>query len=121
MARIEIKPCNARTTVLVDGRPIENLVAYSIHQEVGMEIPVIELEFFGHKNDYMFENADIRCKMHPKTLPEAAVILRNELLQHGDWYDALISSIVGYLKEVPDKIVLYDVAEGLAKQLIGED
>lgn len=60
-------------------------------------------------------------KSSPGSLQEAAGIVRSELLHHSAWYDALVSSIAGYLKEVSDGTGLYDIAEGLAKRLIGDN
>lgn len=60
-------------------------------------------------------------QVHHEFLQEAAEIVRNEFLQHGDWYNALVKSIVGYLLEKQGNARICDIAEGLAKRLIGED
>lgn len=69
------------------------------------------------------ENAEKKVEenqVHPEFLQEAAEIVRNEFLQHGDWYNALVQSITGYLIETQGNARICDIAEGLAKRLIGD-
>lgn len=120
MARVEIKPHGGTTAVFIDGMEQENVTGYSVKPQVGMEHPLVVLEY-GHKNDYLFKEADIQCKMHSESLQEAAEIVRNEFLQHGDWYNALVKSIMGYLMETQGNARICDIAEGLAKRLIGDE
>lgn len=54
-------------------------------------------------------------------LQAEAGIVRNEFLQHGDWYNALVKSITGYLIETQGNARICDIAEGLAKRLIGDE
>lgn len=120
MARVEIKPHAGMTAVFIDGVEQKDVTGYSVKQQIGMELPLVILEY-GHKNEYLFEEAGIQCKMHPESLQEAAEIVRNEFLQHGDWYNALVTAIMGYLMETQDNARICDIAEGLAKRLIGDE
>lgn len=120
MARVEINPHGGMTAVFIDGVEQKYVTGYFVKQQVGMELPLVILEY-GHENEYLFENADIQCKMHPKSLQEAARIVRNEFLQHGDWYNALVKSITEYLIETQGNARICDIAEGLAKRLIGDE
>ena len=53
----------------------------------------------------------------------AAEIVRKELMERGEWYDALVTSIVGYMVEYYDGVAdpddLGDLASGLANRLVG--
>lgn len=51
----------------------------------------------------------------------AAKVVRNEFLKQGDWYNALVKSITGYLIETQGNAKICDIAEGLAKRLIGDE
>jgi len=49
---------------------------------------------------------------------EAADVVRNEFLQKGDWYNALVACIYGYLQEI-DGLVPYDqMALELANRIV---
>lgn len=120
MARVEIKPYGSTTAVFIDGVEQKDVTGYSVKQQVGMELPLVVLEY-GHKNEYLFEKADIQCKMHPESLQEAARIVRNKFLQDGDWYNAMVQSITNYLIETQGNARICDIAEGLAKRLIGDE
>lgn len=50
---------------------------------------------------------------------EAADVVRNEFLQKGDWYNALVASIYGYLQETDGSIPYDHMAEELAGRIIG--
>ena len=52
-------------------------------------------------------------------LQAAAETVRSELMQRGDWYNALVSSIYGYLREVDGSIPYDQMAEGLADRVAG--
>lgn len=59
-----------------------------------------------------------------KEIPEdilgvAAIIVRAEFQQKGDWYNAMVESIAQYLRTIPANKGLYNVAEGLADRIIG--
>ena len=52
-------------------------------------------------------------------LQVAAEVVRAELMQKGDWYNALISSIYGYLREVDGSIPYDQMADRLADRIAG--
>lgn len=53
------------------------------------------------------------------SLQEAADVVRNEFLQKGDWYNALVASIYGYLQETDGSIPYDQMAEELAVRIVG--
>lgn len=53
------------------------------------------------------------------SLQEAAEVVRNEFLQKGDWYNALVASIYGYLWEVDGSIPYDQMALELANRIVG--
>lgn len=52
-------------------------------------------------------------------LREAAEIVRSEIMQKGDWYNALVASIYGYLQETAGSIPYDQMAKELADRIIG--
>lgn len=53
------------------------------------------------------------------SLQEAAEVVRTELMQKGDWYNALVASILGYLQEIDGSVPYDKMAEELANRIIG--
>lgn len=52
-------------------------------------------------------------------LQESAEFVRNEFMQKGDWYKALVTSILGYLQETDGSIPYDQMATELANRIIG--
>jgi hypothetical protein len=52
-------------------------------------------------------------------LREAATIISNEFMQKGDWYNALVASIHGYLQETDGSIPYDQMALELANRIVG--
>ncbi len=53
------------------------------------------------------------------SLQEAAEVVRNEFMQKGDWYNALVASVFGYLQETDGSIPYDQMAVELANRIIG--
>lgn len=53
------------------------------------------------------------------SLQEAAEVVRNEFMQKGDWYNALVASVFGYLQETDGSIPYDQMAVELAGRIIG--
>ncbi|PPK77515.1 hypothetical protein BXY41_11654 [Lacrimispora xylanisolvens] len=54
-------------------------------------------------------------------LQEAAEVVRAEFLQKGDWYNALVASIYGYLQETDGSIPYDQMALELANRIVGKE
>lgn len=52
-------------------------------------------------------------------LQVAAETVRNELVEKGDWYDALVESIYGYLRSTDGSVPWHQMALELADQIVG--
>lgn len=50
---------------------------------------------------------------------EAAEVIRNKFMQKGDWYNALVASIYGYLCEFDGSVTYDQMAVELANRIIG--
>lgn len=59
--------------------------------------------------------------MEQITIQQAVTVVRDELLKHVDLYNGFRASISSTLKEIPEEIGLYDVAEKILDGLIGEE
>lgn len=121
MARVEVKTHGSTANIEVDGRQLEaDIQAYAIRHKAG-EMPIVELELLGYDGAFEIENANVSIKDYQKILQKSATIMRNEFLKHGDWYNALVKSITGYLMGTQGNARICDIAEGLAKRLIGDE
>lgn len=54
-----------------------------------------------------------------RKLQVAAETVRNELVEKGDWYDALVESIYGYLRSTDGSVPWHQMALELANQIVG--
>lgn len=68
-------------------------------------------QFVEWMNSENIENAD--------SLQDAAEVVRNEFMQKGDWYNALVASILGYLQETDGSIPYDQMAVELANRIVG--
>lgn len=51
----------------------------------------------------------------------SCIILRDELLKHGDLYDAFSTSIYSALNDIPEGTFIDEMPEIILKRIIGED
>lgn len=54
-----------------------------------------------------------------RQLRAAAEVVRTELMQKGDWYNALVVSIHGYFYEMDKAMAPWEAAKGLADRIAG--
>lgn len=54
-------------------------------------------------------------------LQEACRIIVHELQKHGEFYNAFISCVKSAIKEAPDEIWVYELAEKIVKRISGEE
>lgn len=52
-------------------------------------------------------------------LQAAAEVVRNEFMEKGDWYRALVNSIYGYLRDTDGSVPYDRMAEELADRIVG--
>lgn len=64
-------------------------------------------------------NNNAISKSNNAYLQESAEFVRNEFLQRGDWYKALVASILGYLQETDGSVPYDQMAAELADRIIG--
>lgn len=108
-----------KTKCYINGREIQRVKAVDFHVSVD-EIPTFIFEIAGlHEIEIP---ADVRFSFIPQTIEDAAIVLRNELLKHGDLYDGFHASIksalneLGYVKNSKNT----EMAEKILKRIIGE-
>ena len=83
------------------------------------EIPVVQFETMGMPEIDM--PGDVKFSFAPKTIQEAAIVLRNEFMSNLESRQALISSIMSALKEMPEEIEMQKVAELIANRIVGSE
>lgn len=64
-------------------------------------------------------NNNAISKSNNAYLQEAAEFVRNEFMQKGDLYNALVASIYGYLQETDGSISYDQMAVELANRIVG--
>ncbi|MCM1224311.1 MAG: hypothetical protein NC548_58650 [Lachnospiraceae bacterium] len=67
--------------------------------------------------------AELQLEISPKDLQTSCNIIREELLQHGEFYKAFVKSVQSVIKELPaDKeIWSNELAEKIVKRISGEE
>lgn len=125
MAKVEIKHSGSATHIFVDGKEINFVREYTLHQVVGMEIPeiILELNLSDHKNEHSLEHASVQYS--EDTIRQAISVLRTELLKHSELYDGFYLSIKSALDDYGYETCCLENANGevayeVLKRLIGE-
>lgn len=118
MSEIEIRNDKNKTAVLLNGTDISNLLSgVNLKIEAGcypnltLYAPVVPLAAI------LLKNADV--KSDSQLLQMAAEVIRTEFMQKGDWYNALVASIYGYLCESDGSVPYDQMAEDMANRIIG--
>lgn len=118
MAKVEIKNDKSKTAVLLNGTDISNMLSgVDLKIEAGcypnlrLYAPIVPSAAI------LLNNVDV--KSDSQLLQIAAEILRTEFIQKGDWYNALIASIFGYLQEVDGSVPYDQMAVELANRIVG--
>ncbi|WP_367567223.1 DNA-directed RNA polymerase subunit alpha C-terminal domain-containing protein [Lacrimispora sp.] len=118
MSKVEIRNDKGKTTVLLNGTDISNMLS-------GVDLK-IEAGCYPNLRLYaplvpsaaiLLNNAEV--KSDNKLLQIVAEILRTELVQKGDWYNALVASIHDYIHEADGSVPYYQMAVALANRIIG--
>lgn len=121
MKRVEIKNRNETslgTKCIIDGKSIPNVRSVDFHVGVG-EIP----EFIFKTNGIPDIDVMGRVTINPSpiNLQESCRIIVHELQKHGEFYNAFISCVKSAIKEAPDEIWVYELAEKIVKRISGEE
>lgn len=68
--------------------------------------------------------ADVKYDFTPETVQQAVVVMRNELLKHGEFYDGFRASVMSaadYQFCRPDGATCDELVDAIMKRIIGED
>lgn len=134
MNRVEIKNPNeswSGTKCIIDGKDIPNVISVDFH--VGVEeIPEFTFNTVGIPDIDVMGRVEINPS--PTNLREACRIISNELLKHGDFYDAFVGSVASVLKpkqryvgdgcfciDIDDDTDYKGLAEEIVKRISGEE
>lgn len=82
------------TEYYIDGKKIERVKSVDFRVAVD-EIPYFTFETMGLPDIDM--SGDIRFKFTPETVQQAIIVLRNELITHGELYQAFLESMLSAL------------------------
>lgn len=94
--------------------------AVNINVEVDC-VPQCEVTICPENVEYNGQ-ADVKYDFTPETVQQAVVVLRNELLKHGEFYDGFRSSVKSAVDECRTDIVTRDeMVDAIMKRIIGED
>lgn len=118
MAKVEIKNDKGKNSVLLNEIDISNLLSgVDLKLEAGcypnltLYAPLVPSAVISLNN--------VEVKSDPKLLQMAAEVIRTEFLQKGDWYNALVSSVFGYLQETDGSVPYDQMAVELANRIVG--
>lgn len=111
------------TEVKIDGKQIRRVREIEYRCAVD-EVPEIKLTLNGI-NDFDINGGYIKLDISPENIKDAVIILQKELLEHGDVYDAFISSVDSSLKEQGVQALPFqptrEIAERIVKRISGEE
>lgn len=82
------------TKCYIDGNKIKNVKSVDFRVAVD-EVPQFTFETMGLPEIDM--SGDIRFKFTPETVQQACTVLRNELMNHGELYNAFLKSMLSAL------------------------
>lgn len=120
MATIEIKNdvMKGTSNVLLNGTDISNcLTEVDLKIKAG-QLPEVNLQVAPFSAlTLMLNNLSLRYS--PEMIRFAAEIIRSEFMQKGDWYNALMASILGYLQETDGSVPYDQMAVELANRIVG--
>lgn len=121
MNRVEIKNPNeswSGTKCIIDGKDIPNVISVDFH--VGVEeIPEFTFNTVGIPDIDVMGRVEI--KPSPTNINEACRIVANELKKHGEFYDTFVASVRSSILEVPEDILINELAEKIVKRISGEE
>lgn len=118
MAKVEIKNDKVKNSVLLNGIDISNLLSgVDLKIEAGCYPNLTLYAPLVPSSAILLNNAEV--KSDNKLLQIAAEIMRNEFLQKGDWYNALVASIHDYIHEADGSVPYYQMAVSLANRIVG--
>lgn len=106
------------TECYIDGRKIEKVKGVDFHVAVD-EFPTFEFEMFGFPDIDM--HGQVLFGFTPKTVEDAAEVIRHEFKTNPESHKALVSSIESVLKELPEngETWTFEIAEMIANRIIG--
>lgn len=104
--------------VFVDGKQIEKIT--HIDFEINpLETPRINIETMSGID---FDGqAEVNFLNTPFNIQNACEIIRQELMEHGDFYKAFSASIYSALKDIPGETRIEDMPQLIMDRIIGED
>lgn len=84
------------TECYIDGKKIKNVKSVDFRVAVA-EVPQFTFETMGLPDIDM--GGDIKFRFTPETVQQAVVVLRNELMNHGELYNAFLKSMLSALDD----------------------
>lgn len=121
MNKVTVMQDGMRKSIYLDGKDISNkALGIDIHIAPD-EVPAATIDMSFRDGFAELCQADAKIRIHPESLQQAAMIVRQEFQKKGTWYNALVMTIAEHLRHVPANKGLYDVAYGLADLIIGEE
>lgn len=83
------------------------------------EVSILRLETIGYPDIDAY--ARVELDISPNNLRSACKIIKDELLKHGDFYKAFVSSVQSAIREVPQECWSNELAEKIVKRISGEE
>lgn len=106
------------TKAYIDDKQVEKVTGIDFHIDAN-EIPTFTFDTIGIPDIDTIGN--INFNFTPETVQEAVIVLRNELMKHGDLYDGFLASIRSAIREMDDEMYDDELAKKILKRVIGEE
>ena len=106
--------------VFIDGKQVEKITHLDF-QVNPCEIPSVTLNIERMSGVDFEGQAEVNFLKDPFTVQNACKIIRQELMEHGDFYKAFSASIYSALKDMPEETWIDEMPEIILNRIIGED
>lgn len=107
------------TRVFVGDSELKNVRSITFEQDFD-NCPEFIFRTAGFPN-IAVEDAAVKFEFTPNTSLDAAKVLRHQLFSDIELYDAFRSSILSAIREAPDDIYDYELAEMILKRIMGKE
>ena len=109
----------SKGTVTVNGNKIDHVMGFRCEAD-SSSVPTVELTVNAYPESILkMDNADIYITFEPRSLQDAAKVLKYEFEKKGDWYNALVQTIHKHIDECTPMNVPTRFCTELADKIIG--
>ena len=107
--------------LFINGKDISSIISEVNINVVASSVPECKVTLNALGTEYNGQ-ADVKYDFTPKSVQQAIVVLRNELLKHREFYAGFRASVMSPIDECRAEVVTHDeMVDAIMKRLIGEE